>query len=175
MLRDGLKIKMKVFGPEHSETLWSMADLGMNLRLSGRLAEAEKLDRETLELRQKVLGPEHPETLMSTTELAETLDDLHRYPEAAKLYRTTINIQNRVVGPNHPVTALTKYNLACNLALSGHKEEAWEMLRDSVEHGLPTSYALHAETDSDLKILRGDPRLATLLDSVRRRSDTKPK
>ena len=175
MLRDGLKIKMKVFGPEHSETLWSMADLGMNLRLSGRLAEAEKLDRETLELRQKVLGPEHPETLMSTTELAETLDDLHRYPEAAELYRTTINIQNRVVGPNHPVTALTKYNLACNLALSGHKEEAWEMLRDSVEHGLPTSYALHAETDSDLKILRGDPRLATLLDSVRRRSDTKPK
>ena len=175
MLRDGLKIKMKVFGAEHSETLWSMADLGMNLRLSGRLAEAEKLDRETLELRRKVLGAEHPETLMSTTELAETLDDLHRYPEAAELYRTTINIQTRVVGPNHPVTALTKYNLACNLALSGHREEAWEMLRDSVEHGLPTSYALHAETDTDLKTLHGDPRLIKLLDSVRHRSDTKPK
>jgi non-specific serine/threonine protein kinase/serine/threonine-protein kinase len=173
MLRDTLDTKTKVLGPEHSETLWSMADLGMNLRLSGRLAEAEAIDRQTLEIRRRVLGQEHPETLMSTTELAETLDDMHRYPEAADLYRQTIEIQRRVVGADHPVTALTKYNLACNLALSGHKDEALAVLRDAVDHGLPDTYALGAETDSDLKLLQGDPRLAKMMDDVRRRASAK--
>ena len=173
MLRDTLDTKTKVLGPEHSETLWSMADLGMNLRLSGRLAEAEAIDRQTLEIRRRVLGQEHPETLMSTTELAETLDDMHRYPEAADLYRQTIEIQRRVVGADHPVTALTKYNLACNLALSGHKDEALAVLRDAVDHGLPDTYALNAETDSDLKLLQGDPRLAKMMDDVRRRASAK--
>ena len=173
MLRDTLDTKTKVLGPEHSETLWSMADLGMNLRLSGRLAEAEAIDRQTLEIRRRVLGQEHPETLMSTTELAETLDDMHRYPEAADLYLQTIEIQRRVVGADHPVTALTKYNLACNLALSGHKDEALAVLRDAVDHGLPDTYALNAETDSDLKLLQGDPRLAKMMDDVRRRASAK--
>jgi eukaryotic-like serine/threonine-protein kinase len=173
MLRDTLDTKTKVLGPEHSETLWSMADLGMNLRLSGRLAEAEAIDRQTLEIRRRVLGQEHPETLISTTELAETLDDMHRYPEAADLYRQTIEIQRRVVGADHPVTALTKYNLACNLALSGHKDEALVVLRDAVDHGLPDTYALRAETDSDLKLLQGDPRLAKMMDDVRRRASAK--
>lgn len=173
MLRDTLERKIKVLGPEHSETLWSMADLGMNLRLSGRMAEAEQIDRQTLEIRRRVLGAEHPETLMSITELAETLDDMHRYPEAAEFYRETIEIQRRVVGADHPVTALTKYNLACNLALSGHKEEALAVLRDAVDHGLPDRYALNAETDSDLKLLQGDPRLAKMMDDVRRRASAK--
>jgi non-specific serine/threonine protein kinase/serine/threonine-protein kinase len=173
MLRDTLDTKIKVLGPEHSETLWSMADLGMNLRLSGRLPEAEKLDRETLEIRRRVLGQEHPETLMSTTELAETLDDMHRYPEAADLYRQTIDIQRRVVGADHPVTALTKYNLACNLALSGHKDEALAVLRDAVDHGLPDTYALNAEKDSDLNLVHGDPRFAQMMDDVRHRASTK--
>ncbi|MBZ5689605.1 MAG: tetratricopeptide repeat protein [Acidobacteriia bacterium] len=173
VLRDTLDTKTKVLGPEHSETLWSMADLGMNLRLSGRLAEAEAIDRQTLEIRRRVLGQEHPETLMSTTELAETLDDMHRYPEAADLYRQTIEIQRRVVGADHPVTALTKYNLACNLALSGHKDEALAVLRDAVDHGLSDTYALSAETDSDLKFIQGDPRLAKMMDDVRRRASAK--
>jgi hypothetical protein len=78
-----------------------------------------------------------------------------------------------VVGADHPVTALTKYNLACNLALSGHKDEALAVLRDAVDHGLPDAYALNAETDSDLKLLQGDPRLANMMDDVRRRSRAK--
>ncbi|MBZ5548454.1 MAG: serine/threonine-protein kinase [Acidobacteriia bacterium] len=169
-LNETLDVKRRVLGPEHSETLWSMHDLGINLRSSGRLVEAEKVDRETLEARRRVLGPEHPETLVSMAELAETLDDLHRYAEAQKLYRAALDIQRRVLGPEHPGTALTKYNLACNLALSGQRDEALALLRDSVDHGLPYRFALTTEQDTDLKSLHSDPRFASIVADVRRRS-----
>ena len=170
LLRQTLDIKRRVLGPEHSETLWSMFDLGINLRSSGHLPEAEKIDRETLETRRRVLGPEHPETLMSTAELAETLDDLHRYPEAARLYRTALDVQRRVLGPEHPGTALTKYNLACNLALSGHRNEALAFLRDSIDHGLPVRFAMNTGHDTDFRSLHGDPRFASIVADVRRRA-----
>jgi tetratricopeptide (TPR) repeat protein len=110
---------------------------------------------------------------MSATELAETLDDLHRYPEAAKIYRETIEIDRRVLGPDHPGTALTKYNLACNLALSGHRDEALSVLRDSIDHGLSPRLAVKTESDTDLQSLRGDPRFASIIADTHRKASAK--
>jgi tetratricopeptide (TPR) repeat protein len=140
-----------------------MHDLGINLRSSGHLREAEAMDRQTLEIRRRVLGPEHPETLMAMAELAVTLDDSHRYAEAEKLYRAALSIQLRVLGPEHPGTALTRYNLACNLALTGRRDEALTLLHDAVVHGLSPVYAANMAKDSDLKSLRSDSRFASLI------------
>jgi serine/threonine protein kinase len=161
LLRDTLDIKRHVLGPEHSETLWSMFDLGIVLRSNGHPLDAEKIDRETLDIRRRVLGADHPETLMSMIELAETLDDLHHYADAERMYRETIAIQRRVLGPEHPDTANTKYNLACNFALRGRRDEALAMLRDAVDHGLRAN--VNVEQDTDFKSLHGDPRFAAIL------------
>jgi eukaryotic-like serine/threonine-protein kinase len=169
LLLDTLDAKRRVLGPEHSETLWSMYDLAVNFRESGHPLEAEKLERETLDIRSRVLGTEHPETLMSMVDLAEDLDDLHRYPEAEKLYRQTLEIQRRILGPDHPETAGTKYNLACNLALSGHREEAMAVLRDAMDHGLGRRDALGLAQDSDLHSLHGDPRFAAIVADAKKR------
>jgi tetratricopeptide (TPR) repeat protein len=106
---------------------------------------------------------------MSMVDLAEDLDDLHRYPEAEKLYRQTLEIQRRILGPDHPQTAGTKYNLACNLALSGHREEALAVLRDALDHGLRRRDALGLAQDSDLQSLHADPRFAALVAEAKKR------
>jgi serine/threonine protein kinase len=170
LLLETLEAKRRVLGPEHSETLWTMHDLGINLRSSGRLAEAEAMDRQTLEIRRRVLGPEHPETLMAMAELAETLDDLHHYAEAEKLYRSALSIQLRVLGPEHPGTALTRYNLACNLALTGRRDEALSLLHDAVVRGLSPVYAANMESDADLKSLRSDSRFTALIQYIKERA-----
>ncbi len=128
LARQTLDLQRRVLGPEHEDTQWTLHNLGVTLRATGHRDEAEKLFRQTMAVRQRTLGPDHPDTL-------------HRYPEAADLYRKTIDAQRRILGPNHPVTASTKYNLACNAALSGRREEALSVLRDAVEHGLPPDTA----------------------------------
>jgi hypothetical protein len=46
--REALNIERRVLGPEHSDTLVSMVNLGRVLTEAGRYAEAEKLQREEL-------------------------------------------------------------------------------------------------------------------------------
>jgi serine/threonine protein kinase len=175
LARQTLELQVRVLGPEHQDTLWTIHSLAVALREDGQRAEAEKLQRETLTARQKTLGPEHPDTLLSMGELAITLDELHRYSEAAEFYRKTIDIQRRVLGPDHPETASTKYNLACNAALSGRRDEAIAVLRDALDHGLPAGTAAGLSQDDDLKSLRGDRRFAELVAEVKtRESVVKP-
>ena len=52
-----------VLGPEHPNTLTSMANLACTYGSQGRWTEAEKLDVQVMETSKTVLGPEHPDTL----------------------------------------------------------------------------------------------------------------
>ena len=52
-----------VLGPEHLDTLRSMAYLAATYRGQGRLTEAEKLGVQIVKTCKTVLGPEHPHTL----------------------------------------------------------------------------------------------------------------
>ena len=65
-----------VLGPDHPDTLSSMANLASTYRNQGRLTEAEKLTSKT------VLGPEHPETLTNMGDLASTYRNQGRWAEA---------------------------------------------------------------------------------------------
>jgi nucleoside phosphorylase/tetratricopeptide (TPR) repeat protein len=67
-----LEIDQHRNGPEHPDTLTSMANLASTYRKQGRWHEAEKLDVEVLEMRKALLGAEHPGTLTSMANLAYT-------------------------------------------------------------------------------------------------------
>lgn len=53
--------------------------------------------------------------------------------------------------------------LASLEARQGHRREALCLLRESLEHGLPSWQANDTATDPDLQSLRGDPRFNAIL------------
>ncbi len=139
-------------------------------RKAGRTHEAETLQRETLEVRRRILGRQHPDTLESMMILAGILKDQRRYQEAEALLRETFDLRSRVLGPRHPATANIRYNLACNLALGGRRDEALKSLRDALDNGLSESASASIERDPDFKVLHGDPRFETIVAEAKKRT-----
>jgi pentatricopeptide repeat protein len=107
---------------------------------------------------------------MSMNNVADVLDHEGRYAEAEKLFRETLHIQLRVLGTEHPDTAISAYNLACMLGRKGNRDEAFSLLREAVDHGLPPNADLGIEKDPDLKSLHGDPRFAALVAHAQERA-----
>ncbi|MCC7167231.1 MAG: CHAT domain-containing protein [Rhodospirillales bacterium] len=79
--------------------------LAYNLRLQGRLAEAENEARQSLVITQQILGPDSHRTAMSLSALSVILADQGRAKEAEALARRTVEI-NQKLGHNKPGGAL---------------------------------------------------------------------
>ncbi|KAI9775356.1 MAG: hypothetical protein M1839_001272 [Geoglossum umbratile] len=121
--------RVKVLGPEHSDTLASMFHLASVLGNQGRYDEAERMNRQELKLSQKVLGPEHPGTLASMNNLAWMLSSQGKYDEAETMHRQELKLSQRVLGPEHPGTLSSMNNLAWMLSSQGKYDEAEAMHR----------------------------------------------
>ncbi len=65
-----------------------------------------------------------------------------------------------------PEDPIIHYNLACSLALMGHKEKALKALRKSIRLGYRDFE--HMKTDKDLKILHQDSAFQALMKPVRK-------
>ena len=168
--RQVLDIRRRVIGPEHQETLESADFLARVLALDGKYVEAETLHRETLATQRRVLGPENPDTLASMSDLAENLIKMHKYVEAETMLKETRDIQRRVLGPENPDTAISTYDLGTVAVLRRRPDDAFALLREAVDHGLPPDGDLSIEKDVDLKSLHGDPRFAALVAHAKERA-----
>ena len=133
LLERALEIQRRVLGPEHSETLRSMATLARVVGNEGHYAEAEKLQRETLEIRRRVLGPEHPDTLASMNSLAGILLYEEHAGEAEKLERETLEIRRRILGSEHRDTLASMSLLAYALATEGRFTESEKLFRETID------------------------------------------
>ena len=71
-----METQKQVLGPEHPDTLASMANVALTYGDQGRWKEAEQLQVQVLETQKQVLGPEHPDTLTSMANLAYTWKSL---------------------------------------------------------------------------------------------------
>jgi Flp pilus assembly protein TadD len=87
------KLREKVLGPQHPDTLKTRSNLAIVLEVQGKYAEAEAEDRAVIKLREKVLGPEHPDTLASRNNLAEVLDQQGKHAEAKTEDRAVLNLR----------------------------------------------------------------------------------
>ena len=67
-----IRVKKKLLGLEHAETLNSMEMVGLAYSLRGRWKEAEELEVQVMETRKRVFGEEHLDTLVSMVNLAST-------------------------------------------------------------------------------------------------------
>jgi tetratricopeptide (TPR) repeat protein len=127
LLERCLRIRERLFGPEHPLSVATLGNIAVSLIAQGRLAEAEPLARRVLEIRQKTLGREHPDVAVSLNNLAQVARLQGRYIEAEPLYRRALTIWEKKLGPDHPAVA----NGLCNLADFYHergRESAAESL-----------------------------------------------
>ena len=93
-----------------------------------------------------------------------------RYSEAEKSWQQLRELQRRVFGPEDVQTAVSTYNLACVAAHEGKRDEAFSLLREAIDHGIPPSLDLGIENDSDLQSLHGDPRFDAIVAHAKERA-----
>ena len=75
----------RVFGEEHPDTLWSIANLAVTYTDQGRFEEAETLEYRLVETTKRTRGEEHPDTMWRIAYLAGTYYRLGRFEEAEAL------------------------------------------------------------------------------------------
>ena len=122
-----METRRRVLGPEHPDTLTSMANLASTYWNQGRWMEAEELEVQVMETRRRVLGPEHPDTLTSMANLASTYWNQGRWTEAEELGVQVMETRRRVLGPEHPSTLTSMANLASTYWNQGRWKEAEEL------------------------------------------------
>ena len=74
-----MKVRKRMLGREHDDTLDSMAMVGFAYTLRGRWDEAEKLEVEVMETSKTKLGVDHLDTLTSMANLASTYRNQGRW------------------------------------------------------------------------------------------------
>jgi non-specific serine/threonine protein kinase/serine/threonine-protein kinase len=132
LLERALETRRRVLGPEHRDTLNSIAALAGLYRLQGRGQEAEKLLRAELPVLERTLGPDDIDVFRARTTLATTLLGLSRYAEAAKLLEETLPRERQALGPENEVTLASTQRLAMVYSSQGRVTEAVKLSREVV-------------------------------------------
>jgi tetratricopeptide (TPR) repeat protein len=128
------ELRRDLLGPEHPETLASMATLANVFWEQGKTDEARTFYEQTLEMRRRTLGPEDPDTLASTGDLVRDLNWGQGKPdEARKLCEEILEIQRRTLGPEHPNTLKSMEILAGILRQQGKPDEARKLYEQTLE------------------------------------------
>ncbi len=156
-------------GPDHPETLWSMANLGVSYWLAGQNERALKLREETLPLQKAKLGPDHPDTLASMNNLATSYAAAGQTDRALKLREESLALTKAKLGPDHPGTLWSMANLGASYLQAGQNERALKLREETLAlqkakfgpdhpgtfwsmNDLAISYAAAGQTDRALKL-----------------------
>ncbi|KAI9376511.1 hypothetical protein BJX61DRAFT_538748 [Aspergillus egyptiacus] len=120
--------KKREFGPEHPETLESIAGLAATYHDQARLSESEKLDMFVLEARRKTLGPGDRLTLTTMANLATTYESQGRLEEAEKLRLDVYATSKSAFGLDDDDTAAAMTSLGSLYIDLGKLEEAVDLI-----------------------------------------------
>lgn len=119
-----LRIRLEIFGENHTATAATQAGLGSTLRQLDRMADAEPYLRAALRTRERILGSEHPETIVSMNELGLWLLDSNQFAQAEPLLREALRLRRDVDGATHRRVAASLTNLGLVLAALDRFDEA---------------------------------------------------
>jgi len=90
-----LEIRRRVLGPEHPDTLESLADLAITCLRQRKYALAESYATQTLAARRHVLGPEHPYTMDSMADLALAYQSEEKFTDGERLAREAVDMNRK--------------------------------------------------------------------------------
>jgi eukaryotic-like serine/threonine-protein kinase len=130
---DTLRIKRRVLGEEHPDTLITMSNLAAVYEDQGKYAQAEPLQLRVLETRRRVLGEDHPSTLLSMQRLGRLYRRERKYSQAESIVSEVLAVRRRKLGALHRDTLVSLAALG-DVRLARHKyREAELSLREAVE------------------------------------------
>lgn len=92
------KLRERLLGGEHPDTLRSMSRIGRHLHDLQRPYEGAAVHKRVLQSRQVIHGDEHYETLDSIGFLASSYDMLNQHQEATTIMETTLELRVKLFG-----------------------------------------------------------------------------
>ena len=105
-----METRKRELGPEHPDTLSSMANLTSIYSNQGHWKEAEKIYERALEGYEKAWGPEHPSTLDTVDNLGNLYADQGKLAEAENIYLRALTGYKKLRGLSYPTTKLIGRN-----------------------------------------------------------------
>ena len=127
-----LKQTLKIWGPEHRESLAAMQGLAHSHYWLGNYEKAEDLLKRVVEVREKTLAQEDPDLLGSRNALASIYIDLGKYEEAEKVSVEILEVYTRRHGLQHPEALYAMRNLSEAYLRQGKPEEAETLITQLV-------------------------------------------
>jgi tetratricopeptide (TPR) repeat protein len=137
-----LKLREKIHGAGHPECLNVQEDLATNLRLAGRLEEAERMQRSTLAARERLHGRNSEQTLRQIVLLARLVGERGRLKESLALNQEALAIAAKTNGAESVQYAVILNNIAFGQNRLGLTAEALV----SMERLMPLYRKLFAPT-----------------------------
>jgi tetratricopeptide (TPR) repeat protein len=126
---ESLKIREKVLGEKHPDTLRSMGQLAWMYPWISMEQEGVDLGERCLKLRREVLGENDPETIDCLSDLAMAYQMMDRLQISEEMQRKAYEASKRVLGPEHLDTLNCLSHWASVLDDMGRYQEAEAALR----------------------------------------------
>ena len=107
-----LKQILKIWGPEHRESLVAMHNIAYSHQSLGNYEKAEDLLKRVVEVREKTLPQEDPDLLGSRNALVSIYNGLGKYEEAEKVSVEIVEVYTRRHELHHPEALDAMRNLS---------------------------------------------------------------
>jgi tetratricopeptide (TPR) repeat protein len=120
--------RLRVFGPEDDDTLTSQELYAQVLSESGKLQEAETMQRHILAIRERVQGPDNKDTICTLGNLGQTLDNRGAWAEAERYFRETLTRFQRIGYADQQDGILCAKEIAMMRLLQGFPADAEKLL-----------------------------------------------
>ena len=98
-LQEALRVREKLFGPDHLAVAEAANHLGLAAQFAGELDEAEKQAQRALRIRERQLGPNDPLVAEALLVLAGTYTQMQRFEAAETLTVRALRIEEGRFGP----------------------------------------------------------------------------
>ena len=148
-----LEIRVRLLGDAHPLVAASHNNLGSDLWMLGRYAEAEAQLREAIEVHEAVAGPDHPRLAASLDNLGALLAERGDHAQARPLIERALQIREQSLAVDHPSLADTLINLGALQVALGDDDAAaglFERARDIIERGVGPDHPTMATCLSNL-------------------------
>jgi tetratricopeptide (TPR) repeat protein len=110
-----LRIRERVLGAEHPDTVSSLNNLGFAVEANGDLMGARALYERALAINERIVGPGHQATATNLHNLGRLLLSEGDPARARSAQERALAIFEKMLGPEHSDTALGLHNLARTL------------------------------------------------------------
>ncbi|CAF9921052.1 MAG: hypothetical protein ALECFALPRED_001699 [Alectoria fallacina] len=132
-LRIQLRERQTELGPEHPDTLTSMADLGSIYEEQGKLADAETMYQRALEGYEETYNPDHNLTLNVVRNLGIVFEKQGKLADAETMYQRALEGYEKTYSPDHNLTLNIVRNLGIVYEKQGKLADAETMYQRALE------------------------------------------